>query len=95
MAARKTKRLGGLEINDQLVLGRRLHWQVGGLLALEDAIHVAGGAAKLVEEIGPIGDQTAGGDIKAFDVDCGQLVPGRKRDDQIAMKRPPAHSPSQ
>ena len=40
----------------------------------------------LVDEIRPIGDQAAGGDERAFVVDCGQLVPGRQRDDQIAMK---------
>src|SRR5262245_64680696 len=38
----KAKRLGGLEIDDQLVTGRRLHWQLGRLRALEDAIDVAG-----------------------------------------------------
>src|SRR5450432_1335437 len=38
-------RLGGLEIDDQLILGRRLHRKIGGLLALEDAIDVSGGAA--------------------------------------------------
>ena len=36
--------------------------------------------------IGPIGDQAAAGDEEAFEVDRGQLVPGCKRDDQIAMK---------
>ena len=41
---REAERLGGLEVDHQLVLGRRLHRQVGRLLALEDAIDVAGGA---------------------------------------------------
>ena len=82
----EAERLGGLEIDHQLVLGRRLHRQVGRLLAFEDAIDVACRAAVLVDEIGPIGDQAAGGDEEAFVVDRGQLVPGRKRDDQIAMK---------
>ena len=39
----EAERLGGLEVDDQLVLGWRLHRQVGWLLALEDAIDVAGG----------------------------------------------------
>jgi hypothetical protein len=39
------ERLGGLHIDDQLVLGRRLHRKIGGLFALEDAIDVAGGEA--------------------------------------------------
>ena len=46
----EAERLGGLEIDHQLVLGRRLHRQVGRLLALEDAIDVAGRAPVLVEQ---------------------------------------------
>ena len=53
------KRLGGLEVDHQFVLGRRLHRQVGRLLALEDAIDVAGRAPELIEKIRPIGDQAA------------------------------------
>ena len=33
----KAKRPRGLEIDDQFVFGRRLHWQVGRLFTLEDA----------------------------------------------------------
>ena len=83
--ALEAERLGGLEIYDQLVLGRRLHRQVGGLLALEDAIDVAGRAPVLVDEIRPIGHQAAGGDEQAVGVDSGQSVPGGERDDQIAV----------
>jgi hypothetical protein len=39
----QAERLGGLEVDHQFVLGRRLHRQVGRLLALEDAVDVAGG----------------------------------------------------
>ena len=78
-----------LRLITSLVLGRRLHRQVGRLLALEDAIDVAGGAPVLVDRIRPIGDQAAGGDEEAFEVDRGQLVPGRQRDDQIAMNASP------
>ena len=49
----EAERLGGLEVDDQLVLGRCLHRQVGGLLALEDAIDIAGRAPVLVDQIGP------------------------------------------
>ena len=45
----EAERLGGLEVDHQLVLGRRLHRQVGRLLALEDAIDVAGRVPVLVE----------------------------------------------
>ena len=61
----EAERLGGLEVDHQLVLGRRLHRQVGRLLALEDAVDVAGRAPVLVDQIRPIGDQAAGGDERA------------------------------
>ena len=40
-----------------------------------------------IDKIESIGDQAAGGDEGALKVDRGQLVPGRQRDDQIAMQR--------
>jgi hypothetical protein len=39
-----------------------------------------------VEDIRAIGDQASGGGEGAFVVDSGQLVSGRQRDDQVAMK---------
>ena len=54
--------LAVLRLIDQLVLGRRLHRQVGRLLALEDAVDVAGRAPVLVDRIRPVGDQAAAGD---------------------------------
>src|SRR6476469_1329749 len=65
--------------------GRRLHRQVGRLLALEDAIDVACRTAVLISCVRPIGDQTAGNDEETFPVDRRQLAPSRKRDDQIAV----------
>src|SRR5262249_10030914 len=47
----EAERLGGLEVDHQLELVRRLHRQVGGFRASEDAIDVAGRAAVLVEDI--------------------------------------------
>jgi hypothetical protein len=49
----KTERLGGFQVDHRLVFRRRLHRQVGRLLALEDAIDVAGGKPVLVEPVGP------------------------------------------
>ena len=40
--------LGGLQVDHQLVLGRRLHREVGGLLASKDAVNVGCCAAILV-----------------------------------------------
>ena len=67
----EAERLGGLEVERQFVLGWRLHRQVGRLLALEDAVDVAGRAPELVENIRPIGDQAAGGDVIWSIVDRG------------------------
>ena len=62
----EAERLCSLEVEHRLVLGRRLHRQVGGLLALEDAIDIAGRTPELVDLIRPVGDQAAGGDEGAF-----------------------------
>ena len=70
-----------------LVLGRCLYRQVGRLLALENAIDVTGRLPKLVGNIRPIADQPAANDHWTGRVDCGQLVPGRKYDNQIVMRR--------
>ena len=45
--------LGGLEIDRQLVLGRRLHRQIGRLLALEDAVDVEAERRTISTESGP------------------------------------------
>jgi hypothetical protein len=60
----EAERLSGLEVEHRLVFRRRLHRQVGGLFALEDAVDVVGGTSVLIDEIRPIGEQAAGGDEK-------------------------------
>ena len=45
--------LAVLRLIDQLVFGRCLHRQVGRLLALEDAVDIAGRAPVLVDRSGP------------------------------------------
>jgi hypothetical protein len=62
-----------------------LHWHVGRLLALEDAVDIASRAPVHVIPVGPIRQKATGGDEEAFEVDCGKLVPRRKGNDQIAM----------
>src|SRR5262245_10435822 len=66
----EAKRLGGPKVDRQLVLGRGLDGQVGRLLALEYAVHVAGCAPVLVDDIRPIGNQAAVSHVEAFGVDC-------------------------
>ena len=50
----EANRLGSLEVDDQRVPSRRLHWQVGGFLAFENAIDVTGRALVFVDRIRPI-----------------------------------------
>jgi hypothetical protein len=66
-----------------------LQREVGWLLTLEDAIYVAGRMAVLIDKIKPIGNQAAAGDKVTSVVHRGQFVPGRKRDDQLAMEYRP------
>src|SRR5262245_55723076 len=72
---RKAERLRGFEIDYQLELGWRLYRQVGGLLAFEDTIDVAGRLPVQIGETGSIGNQAAGGDEGAFEVDRRELMP--------------------
>ena len=67
--------------------GRRLNRQISWLLALEDAIDVASGVSALVDDIGAVGHQAATSDHVTERIDSGQLVLGRKRDDQLATNR--------
>src|SRR6516164_2516491 len=57
----KAERLGGFQIDRQLVFGRRLHWQIGRLLALEDAVDIASCLTVLIDLIRPVGDEAASG----------------------------------
>ena len=52
----KAKRLGSFEVDYRVVPCRRLHRQVGRLLAPQDAINLARRAAELVPDIRHIGD---------------------------------------
>jgi hypothetical protein len=72
-------------VDDKLELDRGLDGKLAGLRALEDAIDVSSRAPKLVDEIGTVGDESAGGDVKAAGKDRGQSVLRGQRDDQIAM----------
>ena len=57
----ETKRLSGFEVDDEFVLGRRLHRQIGGLFAFENTIDVARSTSIGFEPIRPVGDQAAAG----------------------------------
>ena len=53
----EVERLRSFEIDDQLKLGRRLHWKVGRSFTFEDTIDVPSRASNYVGSIRSIGDQ--------------------------------------
>ena len=75
----------GLEVDDELVFGRRLHRKVGWFLTLEDAINVTSCAPVWIGCIRSVGDQAAASGVVAERVDRGQSVAGRECDDQFAI----------
>src|SRR5262249_4081874 len=79
------ERSGGLEIDDQVILGGRLYRQVGGLLTLEDEIDVAGSAAELVEDIRTIRDQAALCGINSVRIDRRPSITSRQVHDETAV----------
>src|SRR5262249_35239284 len=54
----KAKRAGGLEIQDHLELGRKLHREITRLLAAQNAINIGGGGTKEVYRVDSVGEQT-------------------------------------
>src|SRR5262249_45059830 len=80
----EAKRLGSLEIDDQLVFGRRLHRKIGRLLALEDAVDIACCTTVLVDKIRSIGNQSPGSNKGSLVKDRRKLVLRRQLDDHIA-----------
>src|SRR5438094_7546792 len=70
-----------LEVDDQLELRRLLDGQVAGLGALEDLVHVDGGAPPLVAQTGPIGHQAARLHVLRDGADRREPVPQRELSD--------------
>ena len=60
-----TERLGCLQVNHQLELGRLLHRQIGRLIALKDASGIAARQPVQFREAAAVADETAG---------CGELA---------------------
>src|SRR5207249_6370619 len=70
---------GGLEIDHHDQLRRELHWQVTRRRAMQDFVHVCGGAATAPALIDAVADQPAGIDIFAISEDGWQPVRDRQR----------------
>ena len=80
----ETERLRGFEVDNELVLGRRLHRKIGWLLSLENSIHVASRLPVLLDEVRSVSNEAAGRNDVAIGVDRWQLVPSRKFNDRCA-----------
>jgi hypothetical protein len=70
----ETKRLGGLEVDDQLELGWRLNRQLGRLFAFENAIDIRRRLPIDVDLVNPIGQQPSGVDESAERIDRRQAM---------------------
>src|SRR5438132_7944920 len=68
----QAKRLGGLDVDGQLELGRLLDREVGGLLALEVAIDIGCGAAEQIGSLNSVGAQASAADELRNRIDCRQ-----------------------
>src|SRR5277367_3900148 len=77
----KTELLRRPEVDHQFVLGWRLHRQIGGLLALEDAIDVTGRAPVLVFRIRPVRGEAPTRGIVSVGIDVRLTVPQGERND--------------
>src|SRR5262249_54229242 len=84
---RDSERLGGLEVNDQLELGRCLDWKIAWTFALENASDVARRPGVHVTHVYSVRDQTTAGGIVTEPVDRWQAIPCRLRDDKLAVNR--------
>ena|SRR5947207_4305616 len=56
----QAERLGGLQINDQLELGRQLDRQICWFSTLQDLIDIGGGAPKQIRAVGSISQEAPG-----------------------------------
>src|SRR6266852_115385 len=84
---REPERLGGLEVDDQLKLGWRLHRQIARLFAAQDAISIACRASHLLNLVGPVGHQAAVGGVVTIMVDCRETESPGYLDDWLTMSR--------
>src|SRR5262245_58271001 len=70
----EAERLGGLEVNDQFVLCRRLDGKVGRLLAFEDAIDVCRRTSEQIGVVHAVGDQAASNSLITVSENCRYAV---------------------
>src|SRR5262245_15116965 len=81
----KTKCFRRLEIDDSFVLGWHLHRKIGRLGAAQNSIDIPGRRPEHIGSIYGVTHQPTGLDEETVRVNRGQAVPGRKRDEQVAV----------
>src|SRR6516164_10039372 len=82
----KAERRGGLAVYDHLELGRKLHREIAGLLAAQNAIDIGGGTTKRVYPVGSVVKQTALSDKLRLRINRGDVVPRRRHYNRRAMR---------
>ena len=75
----------GLEVDHEFVLGRRLHRQVGRLLALEDAVNLRRRLPKIVGHIRPVRQQATVSREYMQRINRRQSMPSSRLYDQLTM----------
>src|SRR5262245_7248781 len=80
----EAERLGGLEVDNQLELGRLQKWQIRGFGAAEDAADIDAALIILVQSARAVTHQAAGTGKFAPAVDCGYGVARSKRSKNVA-----------
>src|SRR5215831_16424013 len=81
----KAEHLRCLEVDYEVELGRLLHGQIGGLGALENSLHVAGGAAEQLGDAGPVGHEPTHARELEEGIDSGDPVLRRELHDVRAV----------
>src|SRR5262249_15940579 len=79
----EAERPGSLEVDHELVFGRRLHGKVGGPLASKDAVNVLRCAVKQVIKFDPVGKKAALSCIATEWIQCGRCELRRKPNYQV------------
>jgi len=81
----QVERLRSLEIEDRLVLGRRLHRKLRGRAAAQNAIDIGRCLPELVHEVDSVGHEATSRDELPPCIHGRQAVPRRQRDDEVTM----------
>ena len=84
----KAECLGRLEIDDKLEIDWRLHRNLGGFLALENAIDILRRTPKIIGPVNPVGQQAANFSEEAEWIDGRETIASRQRCDLYPMSIP-------